>query len=76
MPRKPKVIKHLTKEELEEKYRKEKYSPIKERVLALLILYDGTNITEVSGIIKRTEGTIQECMKSRKERGYERILPV
>jgi len=44
MPRKPKVIKHLTKEELEERYRKEKDSTIKERLLAILLLYDRKNI--------------------------------
>lgn len=63
MPRKPKVIKHLTKEELEEKYRKEKDSTIKERLLAILLLYDGKNIYEVAEIIRRSERTIKEWLK-------------
>ncbi len=75
MPRKPKVIKHLTKEELEEKYRKEKDSTIKERLLAILLLYDGKNISEVAGIIRRSERTIKEWLKRWNERGYEGILP-
>jgi len=75
MPRKPKVIKHLTKEELEEKYRKEKDSTIKERLLAILLLYDGKNIYEVAEIIRRSERTIKEWLKRWNERGYEGILP-
>jgi len=61
MPRKPKVIKHLTKEELEEKERKEKDSTIKERLLAILLSYDGKNIYEVAEIIRRYERTIILC---------------
>jgi len=75
MPRKPKVIKHLTKEELEERYRKEKDSTIKERLLAILLLYDGKNIYEVAEIIRRSERTIKEWLKRWNERGYEGILP-
>ena len=75
MPRKPKVIKHLTKEELEKKYIKEKDSKIKERLLAILLLYDGKNIYEVAEIIRRSERTIKEWLKRWNERGYEEILP-
>jgi len=57
MPRKLKVIKHLTKEELEEKERKGKDSTIKERLLAILLSYDGKNIYEVAEIIRRYERT-------------------
>ena len=75
MPRKPKVIKHLAKEELEEKYRKEKDSTIKERLLAILLLYDGKNIYEVAEIIRRSKRTIIEWLKRWNKEGYEGILP-
>jgi len=75
MPRKPKVIKHLTKEELEKKYRKEKDSTIKERLLAILLLYDGKNIYEVAEIIRRSERTIKEWLKRWNKEAYEGILP-
>ena len=75
MPRKPKVIKHLTKEELEKKYIKEKDSKIKERLLAILLLYDGKNIYEVAEIIRRSERTIKEWLKRWNKEGYEGILP-
>jgi len=35
------MLKRLTKEELEERYRKERDPTIKERLLAILLLYDG-----------------------------------
>jgi len=75
MPRKPKVIKHLTKEELEEKYRKEKDSTIRERLLAILLLYDGRNIYEVAEILRRSERTIKEWLRRWNNEGHEGILP-
>jgi len=59
MPRKPRVVKHIPKEELEEKYRKEKNSVVKERLLAILHLYDGKNIYEVAEILRKCERTIK-----------------
>ena len=44
------MLKHLTKEELEERYRKERDPRVNERLLAILFLYDGKNIYEVSEI--------------------------
>jgi len=42
------MLKHLTKEELKERYRKERGPRVKERLLAILLLYDGKNIHEVA----------------------------
>ena len=56
-------------------YRKEKDSTIKERLLAILLLYDGKSIYEVAKIIRRSERTIKEWLKRWNERGYEGILP-
>ena len=49
------MLKHFTEEELEERYRKERDPTIKERLLAILLLYDGKNIYEVSEIIRRSK---------------------
>ncbi|CAD7773079.1 hypothetical protein FHEFKHOI_01332 [Candidatus Methanoperedenaceae archaeon GB50] len=46
------MLKYFTKEELEERYRKERDLRVKERLLAILLLYDGKSIYEVSGIIR------------------------
>ncbi|CAD7768798.1 hypothetical protein FHEFKHOI_01792 [Candidatus Methanoperedenaceae archaeon GB50] len=44
------MLKHLTKEELKERYRKERDPRVKERLLAILLLYDGKNIYKASEI--------------------------
>jgi len=48
---------------LEEKYRKERGPRVKERLLAILLLYDGKNIYKVSEIIRRSERAIKVWMK-------------
>ncbi|WP_457550472.1 IS630 family transposase [Archaeoglobus sp.] len=75
MPRKPKVIKHIPKEELEEKYKREKNPVVKERLLAILLLYDGKNIYEVAEILRKCERTIKEWLSRWNGEGYERLFP-
>ncbi|MHC1581906.1 MAG: helix-turn-helix domain-containing protein [Candidatus Syntropharchaeia archaeon] len=48
---------------MEEKYRKERDPRVKERLLAILLLYDGKNIYKVSEIIRRSERAIKVWMK-------------
>ena len=55
MPRKPKVLKHIPEDELERMYRFETNSRLKERLLAIILLYDGKNIYEVSSILRRCD---------------------
>jgi len=75
MPKKPEVIKHLTKEELlEEKYKREKNPRIKERLLAILHLYEGKSIPEVSRMIK-SESSIKRWLKRWNKKGYDGLIP-
>ena len=69
------MLKHLTKEEPEERYRKERDPRVKERLLAILLLYDGKSIYEVSEIIRRSERRVKEWLKRWKKEGYEGIMP-
>jgi putative transposase len=75
MPKKPEVIKHVTREELEDMYKREKNSRIKERLLAILHLYEGKNIPEVSKIIKRSESSIKRWLKRWNKEGYNGLIP-
>jgi len=75
MVRKPNLIRHFTKEDLEESYRKEKDSVIKERLLAILLLYDGKKIYEVAEILRRCERTVKEWLSRWNKEGCEGILP-
>lgn len=67
MPKKPKIIKHVTREELEDMYKREKNSRVKERLLAILHLYEEKNIPEVSKIIKRSESSIKSLKSGTKK---------
>jgi len=75
MPKKPKIIKHVTREELEDMYKREKNSRVKERLLAILHLYEEKNIPEVSKIIKRSESSIKRWLKKWNKEGYDGLIP-
>ncbi|MHC1581905.1 MAG: helix-turn-helix domain-containing protein [Candidatus Syntropharchaeia archaeon] len=69
------MLKHFTKDELEERYRKERDLRVKERLLAILLLYDGKNIYEVAEIIRRSGRRVKEWLKKWNREGYEGIMP-
>ena len=75
MPRKPKVLKHIPEDELERMYRFETNSRLKERLLAIILLYDGKNIYEVSAILRRCDRTIKEWLSRWNKNGYLGLVP-
>ncbi|MGC9164686.1 MAG: helix-turn-helix domain-containing protein [Thermoprotei archaeon] len=75
MPRKINLIKHMSKEELEEAYKKEKNTRIKERLLAILNLYEGKTEEETAKTIKRGVRTIRYWLKRWNEEGYQGLTP-
>ncbi len=76
MARKPYVIKHIEYKELEYRYKKEKNAAVKERLLAILLLYHGRHIYEVAEILKKCERTIKEWLSRWNRKGYEGLLPL
>lgn len=75
MPRKPHVSKHIPEDELERMYRLETNSRLKERLLAIILLYDGMNIYEVSAILRRCDRTIKEWLSRWNKNGYLGLVP-
>ncbi len=59
MGRKPVIVRHISKENLDELHRCEKNIKIKERLLAIIHLYEGNNVYVVADILKRSEKTIK-----------------
>jgi transposase len=59
MPRRLNLVRHLTREELEARYRREKDSRLKERLQAILLLYDGKKTEDVADIVRRARSTIE-----------------
>lgn len=76
MGRKLTLIRHLSKEyELEKMYREEKDARVKERLLAIILLYEGKKLSELPSIIKRCRTSIEIWLKRWNERGYEGLIP-
>lgn len=75
MPKKPNVIKHIRKGELKKAYLKEKDGRVKERLLAILELYDGKNIRDVEKVLRRSNRTIKRWLRQWNNEGYDGLVP-
>jgi len=75
MGRKPVIVRHISKIDLEKLYKDEKDVKIKEKLLAIIHLYDKKNIYEVADILKRCEKTIKNWLSSWNKEGYEGLIP-
>ncbi len=75
MPKKPTVIRHIEKEDLEKLYLKERDGRIKERLLTILELYEGKNKNEVKKVVRRGISTIKRWLKDWNDGGYDGLMP-
>lgn len=75
MARRAAIIRRLPREELEERYRKESNSRVKERLLAILHLYDGKSIVEASRMVKRGVRSVKRWLRAWNRNGYEGLMP-
>ena len=75
MGRKPIVIKHIPKDDLQDLYKKEKNPRIRERLLAMVHLYEGKNVYEVADILKKSKRTIKYWLSRWNKQGYEGLIP-
>jgi len=75
MPRRLNLVRHLTREELEERYRKEKDARLKERLQAVFLLYEGKKTEDVASIVKRARSTIENWISGWNEHGFDGLVP-
>lgn len=75
MGRKPIVTRHISKVDLDVLYKKETNIRIKERLLAIVHLYEGKNVYEVTDILKRSDRTIKHWLSRWNKQGYEGLIP-
>lgn len=75
MGRKPIVMRHISKIDLDKLYKKETNLRIKERLLAMIHLYEGKNVYEVADILKRSERTIKYWLSRWNDQGYSGMIP-
>lgn len=67
--------KRLTRDELERKYKEEKNPRVKERLLAILLLYEGKKVYELPDIVKRARSSIENWIRRWNNEGYEGLVP-
>lgn len=66
---------HLSKEELEKRYKEEKNPRVKERLLATLMLYDGKKVSGIPSLVRRSRSTVEEWLRRWNEQGYDGLIP-
>jgi putative transposase len=75
MTKRVNLVMHLTREELEDRYKKERNGKIKERALAIMMLYGGTEEKEVARTLNRCVKTIRNWVASWNKNGYDGLTP-
>lgn len=75
MPRKVYVDTTYPKDALEKLYRSEANGRLKERLLAILMLYEGKTISEVSGLLKLTRQTLTNWLSAWNKGTYQGLKP-
>lgn len=75
MPRRVRLVRHLSKDELERRYKGEKDPRTKERLLVVLLLYDGKKVSEIPSLVRRSRATVEEWLRRWNNLGVEGLIP-
>lgn len=75
MPKRVYVDTTYPKDALEKLYRSEQNGRLKERLLAILLFYEGKTITEVSGLLKLTRQTLTNWLSAWNKGAYQGLKP-
>lgn len=69
------LVKHLSKIELERTYKAEKNSRVKERLLAILLLYEGKRVQDAADVVRRARSTLELWIRDWNTRGVDGLKP-
>ena len=75
MPKRAHIDTSYPKDALERLYRSERDGRVKERLLAVLLLYEGKSITGTAQLVKVSRQTVTSWLKSWNKGGYQGIKP-
>lgn len=75
MSRRVMLVRHMSREELEARCRKEKDARVKERTLAILQIYDGNTEEDAAKSVRRCEKSVRNWLKRWNEKGYGGLTP-
>jgi transposase len=74
MTRKMKIVRHVPKEELEQLYKMEKNARVKERLHAILLLYDGMEGKTAAEILHRGYASVRRWKDAWNAEGYQGLI--
>lgn len=69
------LVRHMSREELEARCRKEKDARVKERTLAILQIYDGNTEEGAAKSVRRCEKSVRNWLKRWNKNGYDGLAP-
>ena len=75
MGRKPIVVQYIPKADLIQLYKNEDDLRVRERLLAIIHLYEGKNVYKIADILKKSERTIKHWLSRWNKTGYYGLMP-
>jgi putative transposase len=75
MSRRVTLVRHMSREELEARCRKEKDARVKERALAILQVYDGITEEDAAKSVVRCDKSVRNWLKRWNGKGYDGLPP-
>jgi len=69
------LVRHISRDELEARCRREKDARVKERMLVILQLYDGRREADVARSVGRSEKSVRNWLKRWNDGGYDGLIP-
>ncbi len=69
------LVRHISRDELEARCRREKDARVKERALTMLQLYDGRKEVDVARSVGRSEKSVRNWLRRWNEKGYDGLVP-
>ena len=75
MPSKPLLVRHLSKDGLEKSYKLEKNSRVKERLLAILLLYEGKKVPQAAATVRKCVSTLELWIRNWNQNGVDGLKP-
>lgn len=71
MPSRPSLVKHLSKDDLEKTYKSEKNSRVRERLLAIRLLYKGKKVPDAAATVRRGRSTLELWIRNWNQKGID-----
>jgi len=69
------LVKHVNKDTLETRFRKERDPRVKERLMAILHFYDGKTIDQTAALTRRSPSSVKRYLRKWNKEGFDGLVP-